>query len=92
MATIHATYNGIGFDVDEDALSSWDALEAITDMQAGGTEAVSAAVRFSRILFGRDQFAAIKRQLPDNTLQTVMAFLSGAMEALAQAKGENPKN
>ena len=92
MATIHATCQGIAFDVEEDTLASWDVLEAITDMQSGGTEAATAAVRYARLVFGREQFTNIKKQLPDNGLQTVMEFLRQSLDALAHAKGENPKN
>lgn len=86
---IHAEYKGIAYDLDDSKLGTWDMLELITDAQEGDA---TAAVHFARLLFGKEQFARIKRELPDNEAATVMDFLKGALEAAAARKGENPKN
>lgn len=86
---IHATYNGVAFEIDETSFDTWDALELITDAQDGD---LSAAVHFARLVFGREQFARIKSELPDNKATTVIDFIRGAFEAAAARKGENPKN
>ena len=86
---IHASFQGIDFDLNTDGLDSWDALELVADAQSGKPAAV---VQLVRLLFGQEQFARIKKQLPDNAVPTVVAFVTGALEAASAAKGENPKN
>lgn len=86
---IHAQYNGIDFDLDASRLGTWDALELMTDAQDGD---FTAMVRFARMLFGKEQFDAIKAQLASNDAMTVLDFINGAIKAAAAAKGENPKN
>ena len=86
---IHAQYNGIEFDLNNDKLGTWDAFEMMTDAQDGD---FTAAVRFARLLFGKEQFKRIKAQINSDDALVVLDFINGAIKAAAAAKGENPKN
>ena len=86
---IHATYQGIEFDLHDERMQTWDAFELVTDAQDGNGRAV---IKLVRLAFGEEQFDRIKRELPDNSITTVVGFLTGAFQAAAAAKGENPKN
>ena len=86
---IHAQVDGICFDLDNSNLGTWDALEMMADMQDGEP---LAAVRFARLLFGEKQLAEIKKQLPDNSIATMAAFINNAIKAAAETVGEEPKN
>lgn len=86
---IHAQYQGIEFDLNNDAMSDFNTLEQFYDAQAGDLLAV---VGMAHSLFGKEQFGSIKNALPDTRLMTVLNWMNGAVRAAAEAVGESAKN
>lgn len=89
MATIHATVDGIKIAVDENTMSDFRMLEPLYRMQNGDA---AAAWGFAEMMFGREQLMRILGEMPATDIQSVTAFLKRAIDAIAEAKGENPKN
>lgn len=92
MDTISVTVQGIPVVVDPSQIGSFEFLEWLYDLQNGDPTPL---VPMARTMFGREQFANIKRTLKKEgrgDVENVSRFVVEAITAAAEAKGADAKN